>query len=47
MASGRPLRLQALDAHHEARVRAATSEMIDRYFQRVVTMDSLAAVFDD
>ncbi len=31
----------------EARLKAAPPEMIDRYLQRVLVADSLAAVFED
>jgi predicted transposase YdaD len=41
------LKFQTLDASHEARLLAATPEAIDRYLQRFVTADSLAAVFED
>ncbi len=37
----------ALDPAYEARLHAATPEAIDRYLQRVLIADSLAAVFDD
>ena len=40
-------KFQALDAAAEARLQAATPEAVDRYLQRVLTADSLAAVFDD
>jgi predicted transposase YdaD len=40
-------KFQALDAGAEARLQAATPEAIDRYLQRVLTADSLAAVFED
>jgi predicted transposase YdaD len=40
-------RFQALDAATEARLRAATPEALDRYLQRVLTAESLAAVFED
>ena len=40
-------KFQALDAETEARLEAATSEALDRYLQRVLIADSLAAVFDD
>ena len=40
-------KFKTLDAGHEARLQAATSEAIDRYLQRVLIADSLAAVFDD
>ncbi|HEX7843517.1 MAG TPA: Rpn family recombination-promoting nuclease/putative transposase [Kofleriaceae bacterium] len=38
---------QALDATHEAQLQAATPTAIDQYLQRVLTADSLAAVFED
>jgi hypothetical protein len=38
---------QALDAIYEARLQAATAAVIDRYVQRVVVADSLAAVFEE
>jgi flagellar biosynthesis/type III secretory pathway protein FliH len=38
---------QALDATWQARLQAATAAAIDRYLQRVVVADSLAAVFED
>lgn len=41
------LGLSSLDAQHEARLRAASPEAIDRYLQRVLVADSMAAVFDD
>ncbi len=41
------LRFQALDAASEARLQAATPEVIDRYLERLLSADSLAAVFDD
>jgi hypothetical protein len=40
-------KFQALDAASEARVQAAAPEAIDRYLQRLLTADSLAAVFED
>jgi len=40
-------KFQALDAAAEARLQAATSEALDRYLQRVLTADSLSAVFED
>jgi hypothetical protein len=40
-------KFQTLDASSEARLQAATPEAIDRYLQRVLTADSLAAVFED
>ena len=39
--------LPALDDGDEARLRAATAEALDRYLERVLTADSLAAVFED
>ena len=39
-------KFQALDAASEARLEAATPQMIERYLQRVLVADSLAAVFD-
>ncbi len=38
--------LQSLDERYEARLKAATPEAIDRYLQRVLVVDSLAAVFE-
>ena len=38
---------QALEATWDARLRVATAEAIDRYLQRVVVAESLAAVFED
>jgi hypothetical protein len=38
-------KFQTLDAAAEARLQAATPEAIDRYLQRVLVADSLAAVF--
>jgi predicted transposase/invertase (TIGR01784 family) len=40
-------KFQTLDATYEARLRAAPPEKIDRYLQRLLTADSLAAVFED
>ena len=40
-------KFQALDPEYEARLQIATSEEIDRYIRRVLTADSLAAVFED
>jgi hypothetical protein len=40
-------KFQALDAAAEARLQAATPEAIDRYLRRVLTADSLDAVFED
>ena len=40
-------KLPTLDAVDEARLRAATSETIDRYIERVLLADSIAAVFGD
>lgn len=40
-------KLPTLDAAHEARLRAGPPEAIDRYVERVLTADSLAAVFED
>lgn len=39
--------LSSLDPRYDARLRTATPEAIDRYLQRVLIADSLAAVFDD
>ena len=39
-------KFQSLGAADEARLQAASPEMIDRYLQRLLTADSLAAVFD-
>jgi hypothetical protein len=38
---------QALEAAYEARLQAATPAAVDRYLQRVLVADSLAAVFED
>ena len=38
---------QALDAAYEARLQAATPAAVERYLQRVLIADSLAAVFED
>jgi flagellar biosynthesis/type III secretory pathway protein FliH len=38
---------QALDPNYEAHLHAATPAAIDQYLQRVLTADSLAAVFED
>ena len=40
-------KFQTLDAASEARLQAAPPEAIDRYLQRLLTADSLAAVFED
>jgi len=40
-------KFQALSIEDEARLQAATPEMIDRYLQRLLTCDSLAAVLAD
>jgi hypothetical protein len=40
-------KFQAVGAEYEARLQAATPEAIDRYLQRLLTADSLAAVFED
>jgi predicted transposase YdaD len=40
-------KFQSLDEASEARLQAATPEAIDRYVRRVLTADSLAAVFED
>ncbi len=40
-------KFQSLDAASEARLKTATPEMIDRYLQRVLVADSLAAVLED
>jgi len=40
-------KFQTLGAADEARLQAASPETIDRYFQRLLTADSLAAVFED
>jgi hypothetical protein len=40
------LKFHRLDAAAEARLRAATVEQIDGYLQRLLTADSLAAVFE-
>ncbi len=41
------LKFQALDEATEARVQTATPEAIDRYLQRLLTAESIAAVFED
>jgi hypothetical protein len=40
-------KFQTLGAEDEARLQAATPEAIDRYLQRLLTADALAAVFED
>lgn len=40
-------KFQTLGAEYEARLQAATPTAIDRYFQRLLTADSLARVFED
>lgn len=40
------LKFHALGPEHEARLQAASPEALDRYTERVLTADSLAAVFD-
>jgi len=40
-------KFQAFGAEYEARLQAATPEAIDRYLRRLLTADSLAAVFED
>jgi hypothetical protein len=40
-------KFQTLGAADEARLQAAPPETIDRYCQRLLTADSLAAVFED
>ena len=40
-------KLPALDPAYEALLQAATPEVLDRYLERVLTADSLAAVFAD
>jgi hypothetical protein len=40
-------KLQALDPSCEARLQVATPEALDRYLERVLIADSLAAVFVD
>ena len=39
-------KFHTLGAQHEARLKAAMPEAIDRYLQSLLTADSLAAVFD-
>jgi hypothetical protein len=39
-------KFHTLPATYEARLRGATSKELDRYFQRLLTAASLAAVFD-
>lgn len=41
------LKFRALGPEHEARLQAASPETLDRYTERVLTADSLAAVFAD
>jgi hypothetical protein len=41
------LKFQALDPAAEARLQAANTEAVDRYLERLLTADSLAAVFAD
>jgi predicted transposase YdaD len=41
------LKFQTLDAEYEARLQAASAEAIDLYLQRLLTADSLAAIFGD
>ncbi|HSK01549.1 MAG TPA: Rpn family recombination-promoting nuclease/putative transposase [Kofleriaceae bacterium] len=41
------LKFQSLDEATEARVQAAPPEALDRYLQRLLTADSIAAVFED
>jgi len=40
-------KLQTLDATCEARLLAATPEAVDRYLQRVLTVDSIDAIFEE
>ena len=40
-------KLQTLDPAYEAQLQAATPEAVDRYLERVLTADSLAAVLAD
>ena len=40
-------KFQTLDATYEARLHAATADALDRYLPRVLSADSLAAVFED
>ena len=40
-------KLASLAPQHEAHLQRATPEAIDRYLQRLLVADSLAAVFDD
>jgi hypothetical protein len=37
----------AVDAEHEARIRAATPDQLDRFLDRVLIADTLAAVFTE
>jgi hypothetical protein len=39
-------KLRALDERYEARLRAAAPDQLDRFLERVLLADSLAAVFD-
>ena len=39
------LKFGVLDAADEARIKAATPEQLDRYVERVLTAETLAAVF--
>jgi hypothetical protein len=41
------LKFHSLGPEHEARLKVATPEAIDRYLQRLLTADSLAAVLAD
>jgi predicted transposase YdaD len=40
-------KFQTLNATYETRLRGATPKQLDRYLQRLLTADSLAAVFED
>jgi hypothetical protein len=40
-------KFQTLGADYEARLQAASPEAIDRYLQRLLTADSVVAVFED
>jgi flagellar biosynthesis/type III secretory pathway protein FliH len=40
-------KVQTLDPVHEARLRTAAPAVLERYLERVLTADSLAAVFED
>ena len=39
------LKFGSVDAEHEARIKAATPEELDRYVERILNAETLAAVF--